>query len=570
MKQTKNFNISVPELGDKPDITQVSNAIQDLEDALSGTLEVMAASVSGSKITFSSPSRTTKRTQYYSGMSIQFIAPIQIAENSVTTMSVDNLPEQQLYIPYLINDGESTTIYYDGTKFIGAMTVVPKSASIDLNSNDTVATSLAVKTLNDNKVEKTVQIIAGNGLTGGGDLTTNRRLNVVSADDGIIVNADNIRVNTTNDVDSTSTTRPASARAVKGAYDKGVEALNMASTAKSTADSKVSKSGDTMTGKLTVSTTGNAGIILNTPSGTANYLLGMINGSNHFYLGKSSTNSNDVSLHNYVDNVGIALTSGSIKTSAPVRTETNAASGLVLHRNNTNASNNNICFSYTNASYYLGAINGTLKYGTDVNLTNGYSIYHSGNKPSASDVGAIPNSGLGYSYGMANGQVSFGIGKGNEIGFGLVNGGELYMNYSVGSGYKIPSGLRLCNGTSAFGTLRCGEIISSGNMSAFSDIRVKKDLEIISNPIEKIMAINGYTYTRIDSGLRQAGVVAQEIEKVLPEVITKGETAEGGEILGVSYGNIVPLLIEGIKEQKRTIDSLEERLERLEKLLEVK
>ena len=55
------------------------------------------------------------------------------------------------------------------------------------------------------------QIISGNGLTGGGDLSANRTLNVASANDGITVNADNIQLNTIDNVTTTSTTKPLSA-----------------------------------------------------------------------------------------------------------------------------------------------------------------------------------------------------------------------------------------------------------------------------------------------------------------------------------------------------------------------
>ncbi|MGL5713090.1 MAG: hypothetical protein ACRCX2_08730, partial [Paraclostridium sp.] len=73
--------------------------------------------------------------------------------------------------------------------------------------------------------EKTVNIVAGNGLTGGGTLEANRTINVVSGNAGIIVNADNITLNTVNAINSTDTVRPASANAVKIAYDKAVSAL---------------------------------------------------------------------------------------------------------------------------------------------------------------------------------------------------------------------------------------------------------------------------------------------------------------------------------------------------------
>lgn len=65
------------------------------------------------------------------------------------------------------------------------------------------------------KADANIQIAAGAGLTGGGDLSENRTINVVSADDGITVNADNIKLNIVNDLVTTSATRPLSAKATK-------------------------------------------------------------------------------------------------------------------------------------------------------------------------------------------------------------------------------------------------------------------------------------------------------------------------------------------------------------------
>lgn len=84
-----------------------------------------------------------------------------------------------------------------------------------------------------NKSNKTVQMIAGNGLTGGGTLEANRTFNVVSANDGITINVDNIQLNPVNDLNSTSVTR-----ALTAAQGKVLE------------DKKVNRSGDTLTGVL--------------------------------------------------------------------------------------------------------------------------------------------------------------------------------------------------------------------------------------------------------------------------------------------------------------------------------
>lgn len=153
MKQTKNFNISVPELGDRPDITQVSDAIQALEDALAGTLEIMNASIQGTLLTLTSGARTTQRTKYYNGMSIKFIAPAQINPNTITRAKVDGLSEQTLEIPYLVNVGDSVDIVYNDDKFTGTITAVQRSNAINSTSEETVGTSLAVKTAYDKAME---------------------------------------------------------------------------------------------------------------------------------------------------------------------------------------------------------------------------------------------------------------------------------------------------------------------------------------------------------------------------------------------------------------------------------
>jgi len=93
-----------------------------------------------------------------------------------------------------------------------------------------------------------------------------------------------------------------------------------------------------------------------------------------------------------------------------------------------------------------------------------------------------------------------------------------------------------------------------GNITAYSDIRLKENIKVIPDALKKISTLRGVTYNRIDltNKNRQSGVIAQEVEKVLPEVVQENE--EG--IKSVAYGNMVGLLIESIKELKRNVDDL--------------
>ncbi len=104
-----------------------------------------------------------------------------------------------------------------------------------------------------------------------------------------------------------------------------------------------------------------------------------------------------------------------------------------------------------------------------------------------------------------------------------------------------------------------GDLTATGNVIAYSDVSIKDDIEVIENAIEKLNKIRGVTFVRkdlADKEKRHAGVIAQEIEQVLPEVV--GQSEDG--IKTVSYGNIVALLIEAIKEQQKQIDELKKKV----------
>jgi len=104
-----------------------------------------------------------------------------------------------------------------------------------------------------------------------------------------------------------------------------------------------------------------------------------------------------------------------------------------------------------------------------------------------------------------------------------------------------------------------GNILATGNITANSDISLKDNITPIPNALDKVLQIRGVTFNRndIEDNPRHAGVIAQEVEKVLPEVVSEGEDG----IKSVAYGNMVSLLIEAIKEQQEQIDMLKEKLE---------
>jgi hypothetical protein len=95
--------------------------------------------------------------------------------------------------------------------------------------------------------------------------------------------------------------------------------------------------------------------------------------------------------------------------------------------------------------------------------------------------------------------------------------------------------------------LTCG-----GNIIANSDKKLKDNIVTIANALDKVSALRGVEYDRNDmNGQHQIGVIAQEVEKIIPEVVF-----DNNGIKSVSYGNLVAVLIEAIKELKDEVDSL--------------
>jgi len=101
--------------------------------------------------------------------------------------------------------------------------------------------------------------------------------------------------------------------------------------------------------------------------------------------------------------------------------------------------------------------------------------------------------------------------------------------------------------------------INNATLIENSDIRQKSEIEPITNALDKVKKIGGYTYVKDNmGGVRSTGVIAQEVLEVLPEAVTEND--EG--FYAVAYSNMVGLLIEAIKEQQQQIDELKNIIEK--------
>jgi len=128
-------------------------------------------------------------------------------------------------------------------------------------------------------------------------------------------------------------------------------------------------------------------------------------------------------------------------------------------------------------------------------------------------------------------------------------------------------GVEITGHVSASGNITGSIIEASGDVIAFgsSDRRLKDNITPIENPLEKMDKIGGYTFVWNDNQStytgKDVGVVAQEIEEILPELVT----TRGTGYKAVKYEKIVPLLIESIKELQKKVQKIEENCDCLNK-----
>ena len=95
-----------------------------------------------------------------------------------------------------------------------------------------------------------------------------------------------------------------------------------------------------------------------------------------------------------------------------------------------------------------------------------------------------------------------------------------------------------------------GAATFNNDVTAFSDERLKSDIKTIDNALGKVMNMRGVTFDR--EGRQGTGVIAQEMQKVMPEVVH-----DEGLYMSVAYGNLVGVLIEAIKELEKKVEKLE-------------
>ena len=160
------------------------------------------------------------------------------------------------------------------------------------------------------------------------------------------------------------------------------------------------------------------------------------------------------------------------------------------------------------------------------------------------------------------------IGQYNSSGSSVTNSATVFN--TANTAFVIGNGTASNAKSDAFKVMFNGDttvsndLTVSGDVVISSDARLKSNIVSLGSTLPKLLQIDGKSYEM--KGKQKIGVLAQEIQEVFPELVTKDDN----EMLAVNYQGLVPVLINALKEQQNEINRLkkqEKRIDRLEKLV---
>ena len=216
---------------------------------------------------------------------------------------------------------------------------------------------------------------------------------------------------------------------------------------------------------------------------------------------------------------------------------------------------------------------------------NGGDVWHSGNftPSSKADVSSLTNywakneviQVVGVNSSIANGTDTASLRISNATSGATGDTNVAAMSFLCQGNYGIKLHLRAdgyfglggySRGTWSWYSDPSGNMVAAGNITAYSDPRLKDDISKIENPLDIVDQLDGVRFTWNHKtkligkpGQRDIGLLADQVNNVLPELVTKSipdEENDGTEWLTVAYDKLIPVLVESIKELRREIESL--------------
>jgi len=135
---------------------------------------------------------------------------------------------------------------------------------------------------------------------------------------------------------------------------------------------------------------------------------------------------------------------------------------------------------------------------------------------------------------------------------------RLYFTSNANTVMKFDTQWRVDNNSGST-MLTCdtsGNFTATGNVGAYSDVALKEDIYQIENALDKVKKLRGVHFTKKSNKSKEIGVVANEVEKVVPELVDEHEDKELGTIKTMKYANTVGLLIEAVKDLSKQVEEL--------------
>lgn len=216
---------------------------------------------------------------------------------------------------------------------------------------------------------------------------------------------------------------------------------------------------------------------------------------------------------------------------------TGTVSSISNHSTTNLAEGTNLYFTNTRARAAIG-VSGALSYNSGTGII---SITEAG-------IRTMFSGGTGVTYNNTTGVIAIGqaVETTSNVTFSTLSiTGSISASANIATTGNISAG---------------GSITAAGDITAFgtvSDARKKENIQKIDNALDKVSKIGGYTFNYIGDDTKMTGVIAQELLRVLPEVVYEiDDEDKGSSYYAVRHGNIVGLLIEAIKELKNEIESL--------------
>lgn len=147
------------------------------------------------------------------------------------------------------------------------------------------------------------------------------------------------------------------------------------------------------------------------------------------------------------------------------------------------------------------------------------------------------------------------------VGFLSTSSGVTTSILASGDLTYIPSSGNLGIGTTlptskihVIGDIYISGILTATDINSASDIKLKTNIKSFENALDKIVYINGVTFNWIENNAKSAGIIAQDVEKVFPELVNDGECKT------VNYNGLIGVLVESVKELKQEIEYLKSKI----------